>query len=80
MELANTPPEHSVFFVEERHTWFERRKRNLMNEVRWRSAAGPLRRALKAQVHDDPKVEELLEDKVVSFGGGSTLRVRGLRV
>jgi LAO/AO transport system kinase len=61
-ELAEKIAEHRVF-IEEQGTLVERRKRNLMNEV-VALAAGRLRRALEAQVRDDPEVQELLDEVV----------------
>ena len=61
-ELAEKIAEHRVF-IEEQGTLAERRKRNLMNEV-VALAAGRLRRALEAQVRDDPEVQELLDEVV----------------
>jgi LAO/AO transport system kinase len=62
VELAEKIAEHRVF-IEEQGTLVERRKRNLMNEV-VALAAGRLRRALEAQVRDDPEVQELLDEVV----------------
>jgi LAO/AO transport system kinase len=61
-ELAEKIAEHRVF-IEEQGTLVERRKRNLMNEV-VALAAGRLRRALEAQVRDDPEVQEMLDEVV----------------
>ena len=61
-ELAEKIAEHRVF-IEGEGTLVERRKRNLMNEV-VALAAGRLRRALEAQVRDDPEVQELLDEVV----------------
>jgi LAO/AO transport system kinase len=61
-ELAEKIAEHRIF-IEEQGTLTERRKRNLMNEV-VALAAGRLRRALEAQVRDDPGVQELLDEVV----------------
>ena len=61
-ELAEKIAEHRIF-IEEQGTLAERRKRNLMNEV-VALAAGRLRRALEAQVRDDPEVQELLDEVV----------------
>ena len=61
-ELAEKIAEHRVF-IEEQGTLVERRKRNLMNEV-VALAAGRLRRALEAQVRDDPEVQVLLDEVV----------------
>ena len=62
VELAEKIAEHRVF-IEDQGTLVERRKRNLMNEV-VALAAGRLRRALEAQVRDDPGVQELLDEVV----------------
>jgi GTPase len=61
-ELAEKIAEHRAFIAEQ-GTLVERRKRNLMNEV-VALAAGRLRRALEAQVRDDPEVQELLDEVV----------------
>jgi LAO/AO transport system kinase len=61
-ELAEKIAEHRVF-IEEQGTLVERRKRNLMNEL-VALAAGRLRRALEAQVRDDPEVQEMLDEVV----------------
>jgi LAO/AO transport system kinase len=61
-ELAEKIAEHHTFIAEQ-GTLVERRKRNLMNEV-VALAAGRLRRALEAQVRDDPEVQELLDEVV----------------
>jgi GTPase len=61
-ELAEKIAEHRAF-IEEQGTLVERRKRNLLNEV-VALAAGRLRRALEAQVRDDPQVQELLDEVV----------------
>ena len=62
VELAEKIAEHRVF-IEDQGTLVERRKRNLMNEV-VALAASRLRRALEAQVRDDPEVQELLDEVV----------------
>jgi LAO/AO transport system kinase len=61
-ELAEKITDHRAF-IEEQGTLAERRRRNLMNEV-VALASGRLRRRLEDQVHDDPAVQELLDEVV----------------
>ncbi|HWK29620.1 MAG TPA: methylmalonyl Co-A mutase-associated GTPase MeaB [Solirubrobacter sp.] len=60
--LAAKLAEHRAF-VEAEGTLSERRRRNLMNEV-LAIATARLRRALEATLHDDPGVQELLDEVV----------------
>ncbi|HWT23231.1 MAG TPA: methylmalonyl Co-A mutase-associated GTPase MeaB [Solirubrobacteraceae bacterium] len=61
-ELAERLAEHRSF-VEREGLLAERRRRNLLNEVLG-LATGRLRRALEASLHDDPAVQELLDEVV----------------
>jgi LAO/AO transport system kinase len=61
-ELAEKIAEHRNF-IDTEGKLAERRRRNLMNEV-VALAAGRLRRALEAQVRDDPAVQELFDEVV----------------
>jgi LAO/AO transport system kinase len=49
--------------IESEGTLVERRRRNLMNEV-LALATGRLRRKLEAEIHEDPAVQELLDEVV----------------
>jgi LAO/AO transport system kinase len=62
-ELAEKLAEHRAF-IEEEGALSERRRRNLMNEV-LAIATFRMRRELEGSVHEDPDVQELL-DQVVS--------------
>ena len=62
-ELAEKLDEHRAF-IESEGTLYDRRRRNLMNEV-LSIATGRIRREIEASVRDDPAVKELL-DRVVS--------------
>jgi LAO/AO transport system kinase len=61
-ELAEKIAEHRAF-IESEGTLAERRRRNLMNEV-LALATHRLRRRLEAQTHEDPSVQELLDEVV----------------
>ncbi len=62
-ELADKLAEHRAY-IEAEGTLFERRRRNLMNEV-LAIATFRLRRELETSIRDDPQIQELL-DRVVS--------------
>ena len=61
-ELSERIAEHRAH-IEEEGTLAERRRRNLMNEV-LALTAGRLRRRLEDSLHDDPAVQELLDEVV----------------
>jgi LAO/AO transport system kinase len=61
-ELAEKIHEHHAF-IEAEGTLAERRRRNLMNEV-LALASARLRRRLEERAHDDPSVQELLDEVV----------------
>jgi LAO/AO transport system kinase len=61
-ELLEKLTEHRAF-IEAEGTLLERRRRNLMNEV-LAIATFRLKRRLEAAVHDDPEVQELLDQVV----------------
>jgi LAO/AO transport system kinase len=61
-ELAEKIHEHHAF-IEAEGTLAERRRRNLMNEV-LALASARLRRRLEERTHDDPSVQELLDEVV----------------
>jgi LAO/AO transport system kinase len=61
-ELAEKIHEHHEF-IEAHGTLAERRRRNLMNEV-LALASARLRRRLEERAHDDPSVQELLDEVV----------------